>query len=470
MTGANRHRSNAEHGAAATAPSSSRRRGPRAAPAVILLALLIAGAGLLGWHTLRRADRRPQVDSPAFVPEGPRPDSGQPPPTSPGPADKPTAPEPLPVTPDLPPPATAEELVGEVTAAIDDFVQSRPDDPDALEIQARVHYYLGDSPAAVACWNRCLELQPGYAYAHHGLGLVAAKKADYEEAVARHRKAWELAPGIADIAVALADALMKQNEPDEAVEVLTRHLEVGSPSASAWLVLGEAYLHVEQFQKAHDAYRKALAIQAELPRAQFGLATSLARLGRREAARRAMERHKELAAQKVEFRTNLRSRFDDLAAMRVDLAGNLTNAGRVCLARGDLVQAERLCRRAATLDPKNPECRMMLASLYQQGRRGDEAVRMCRQLVEIEPENAAYRLNLGMLYGSLGRFEEAEEALRQAIRLAPQAPQARAALARLYLRSQRKLDEATRLAEKAVELAPENPKYRRTLDRLKQAP
>ena len=100
-----------------------------------------------------------------------------------------------------------------------------------------------------------------------------------------------------------------------------------------------------------------------------------------------------------------------------------------------------------------------MASLYQQTNRGKEALRVCRQLTEIEPENPGYHINLGIMYGNLGRFLDAEETFREVIRLAPESPEGSVALARLYLRTGRKLAEATRLAQEAVRTSPNAPNY-----------
>ena len=419
--------------------------GPITGILLVLLTLAIVTLAFLSWRrALSRADR-------SLVAPGPLPSTDE--------AQAPLPSVPQPAAPDPPPPKTAADLIEEAKRFADGVVESFPNDPDAIEVKARVQYYLGSYPAAVECWERCIERDPTYAYAYHGLGLVAAKKADYEEAAAKQRQALTLAGGFSDAAVELADALMKLAKLDEAIEVLEKHLKVDPRSAPARVSLGHAYLQAREYQKAREAYRAALEIHADIPRAQFGLATALARLGQPDESRQAMEKYKELEANKLEVRTNLRSRFDDLGAMCVDFAVSFTYASRVCLAHGDLAEAERLCRRAATLDPNNTQCRIQLASLYQQTNRGEEALRVCRQLTEIEPENLGYHLNLGIMYGNLGRFQDAEEALREVIRLAPESAEGSVALARLYLRTGRKLAEATRLAQEAVRTSPNAPSY-----------
>jgi len=392
--------------------------------------VVVGAVGLLGWRVALESGwsqqpRTVQGEDSDKHRQTPAPSS------SPAPASQPAPPEPPLIAPDLPPPETVEELLEEAQQTADRLVRCFPDNPDAFEVKARIHYYVGDYPAAIECWEQCLKRQPQYAYAHHGLGLVAAKKADYEEAAAHQRKAFELAPGLTDVAVELADTLMKLGKLDEAIEVLEKHLDVNPRAARAHLALGHAYLQAKEYGKAEAAYRGALKLHAEMPRAQFGLATALARLGQTEESRRAMERYKELEAKKIELRRNLRSQFDDLGAVCVDIARNFTHAARICLVHRELADAERLCRRAATLDPNNTECRILLASLYLDGgRKLAEAAQLAQEAARIQPTAPNYCL-LGQAHAAAGDRAQAVAAFQKAVDLDPANQQYREVLRQL---------------------------------------
>ena len=415
--------------AVADAADARRSRGGPRLPAILVL-LLIGAVGLYGWRVFRSARQA----EPARIAKGNHKEgNAEPlvPSTSPVGPSEPVVVEPAPIAPDLPPPESVEELLGEARRTGDRLVRLFPNDPDALEVKARIQYYVGDYPAAIACWERCLQLNPDYGYAYHGLGLVAAKRAEYEEAAVQQGKAFTLAVGLPDFAVELADTLMKLGQLDEAIEVLDRHLAVNPKSARGQLTLGHAHLQAKQYGKARDAYRAALRLHPEMPRAQFGLATALARLGNREESREAMERYKVLEAKKIEFRRNLRSQFDDLEAVCVDFAVHFTHASRVCLAHGDLAEAERLCRRAVTLDPNDTRCRTLLASLYlHQGHRLADAARLAREAVRIEPTAANWFLAC-QANAAGGDRAEAVAAIRKAIELDPANRQYRQVLRRL---------------------------------------
>ncbi len=390
----------------------------------------------------------------------------------------------LPVPEDAPPPESAADLTEEAEQVADRLVESFSDDPNALEMMGRVQFYLGNSGEAKAAWQRCLELDPAYAYAYFGLGGMARKEGDYEEAVDLLRKGLALAPGGYRPVFQLADAFIKLGRLDESIQVLRQHVAADPQAAWSYYLLGQAYLQSRQYEEAAGAYETAIRIHAdqtgarsgpagygrqagtqqlreymaELDRlrntALYGLATAYARLGDEEKSGRYMEQFKKARAVEKEAHLDPQNRYDDLQTMCGDLAVIFTLAARVYSANGDLPAAEKLWRRAATLDPVNTECRAQLVSLYQRANRLDEALRLSAQLAEIDPQNAAWHLNLGSIHAGADRFAEAEEAFNKAVEAAPERPWGYRELARLYLAKNRKLPEARRLAREAVRLEP----------------
>ena len=355
---------------------------------------------------------------------------------------------------DPPLPATIAELDEEGRREADRLAEAFPESPDAWEVKARVYLLLTRYDAAADYWERCLELNPDYYYAYHGLGLVAANFNRHEEAAAMHRKALERAPEFSDAAHELADALINLGEVDEAVAVLEGHLEVRPDSAFTEVYLGQAYLAAQRFEEAVAAFRRGLEGVPNIPRAQFGLATALTRLGRREEAARAMQEYRRLREEDNRAFDEFREQVTGFEQKARDYATRFTYAGRVYLAYGQADEAERLFRRAAQLNPWNTESRILLAMLYQQTGRPEEALDVCRALVEIAPEEAAYHLNLGVMYGNLGRTAEAAAALREAIRLEPENPEGHVSLARLHLFGEKDHAQAEVHARRALELAP----------------
>ena len=354
--------------------------------------------------------------------------------------------------PASPPPATTEALVEELNQVTGSLVQSFPNSPDALEVMGRAQLWRGNTDEAVKSWEKCLTLKPGYAYAYRGLGSVAAKKGDYEKAVTMFRRALLFAPTSPEIQTELADALTNLGKLEEAITMLEENVKTDLRPWRGFVLLGMAYLQRKDYQKAKESYEKAIAAHPKHANAHFGLATVYARLGLKEKSREYMEKFKELRAGEREIRTLKRNQYDDQSAIRGEVAGTYTDAGRVYLAYGRLQEAERLWRRAATLHPTDVNCRQALASLYLRQGKIPQTIGMLEQLAEIEPENVGYPLEIGRLHAQSNQLEAAEKAFRSACERAPKDPAGYVAIAQLYLNTPAELQKALTAAQTAVEL------------------
>jgi Flp pilus assembly protein TadD len=111
-----------------------------------------------------------------------------------------------------------------------------------------------------------------------------------------------------------------------------------------------------------------------------------------------------------------------------------------------------LLQRAATLDPEQSECRVLLASLYMQDGRLTQALECYEQITQIKPDNVNSYNNIGMISFQLQRYDDAEKAFRKVIELDPKQSFGYRHLAFLYLSTNKMLGEARELAEKGVEL------------------
>jgi Flp pilus assembly protein TadD len=118
-------------------------------------------------------------------------------------------------------------------------------------------------------------------------------------------------------------------------------------------------------------------------------------------------------------------------------------------------------RRAAELNPGNPEVHNNLALAY--GMRGDvqRAIDEYRAALAIE-EDAAIRTNLGIALSSLRRLAEAEEQYRHALRLEP-GDASRHVNVGYVLMQQGRLEEARVYFEQALAIDPTQPQARQSL-------
>lgn len=302
--------------------------------------------------------------------------------------------------PAAPIPATPESLFEEATRFVDCLVQAYPTMPDALEIKARLVEWLGRSKEAVACWERAIQLDPNYAYAHFGLGTVAAKNEDYATAATRLRKAVELNPGYFPARLALGDALLALGRPKDVIELLEDYSR-RDPRSQGFFLLGQAYAQLQQYEKAKENLEAAVRKYPEYGEAYYRLSTVCARLGQHDQARKYLEQSRKLKAAQRENERVARKQYDDLETSRTRVAETYTNAARIYLADGKPRAAERLWRRAAALDAKNVECRQGLAWLCRQEGRITETIALLEQLAKIEPDNPSYQPEIERLRAGL---------------------------------------------------------------------
>ncbi len=304
--------------------------------------------------------------------------------------------------PASPVPAAPEALFEEATRLADCLVQAFPAKPDALEVKARLLEWLGKSKEAVVCWERALQLDPNYAYAHLGLGTVAAVNQDYRKAAELLRKAVELNPGYFSARIALADALLGLGQPKEVIAILEDYLR-RDPRSEGFFLLGQAYVQVQQYEKARESFEAAVRKYPEFGEAYYRLSTVCARLGQQDKARQHLQKSRALLAEQREDGRVKKRRYDDLNAVRRRLSDTRRTAARTYSPDGDPPPAERLWRRAADLAPKDVECRQGLAWLCRQEGRIPETIAILEQLAAIEPNNPGYRPEIDRLRTGLSK-------------------------------------------------------------------
>jgi tetratricopeptide (TPR) repeat protein len=350
-------------------------------------------------------------------------------------------------------------LVEELRQAVDQLVRSSPTDVRAVTALARLHNLAHDDAGEVACWRRCLELDPRYLPAYTVLATRSMNKGEYQEAEALLREALTISGGMPSIAELLASVLSRQGKFQETVGVLEPVLAAGRGTAEAHAELGEAYLKLKEFAKAKEQFQKAIQESASLARAAHGLAQAAERLGQtQEAARWRTElvRLKQLDNQARQ--NSLRSVADERVVPRL-AAEILTTAAAVYRSRQERQAEEQCLRRAAELEPNDVACRAALAELLRTEERLEEALGTVDELRRIEPANLEHLKNAGILQVRSGHWDAAQKIFQELCDRAPDSAVGYAGLAESLFRAGQDLPRARKLAAKAVELEPSARNY-----------
>ena len=122
-------------------------------------------------------------------------------------------------------------------------------------------------------FERAIQLNPGYATAHHWYAWHLALMRRYDEALAEMRKAQTLDPLSLVINADLAELLALAGSYDASIQQSLRTLELDSGFGLAHNHLGQAYLQKHMNAEAIDELKKAVALSA-------GSATCIANLAR----------------------------------------------------------------------------------------------------------------------------------------------------------------------------------------------
>lgn len=139
--------------------------------------------------------------------------------------------------------------------------------------------------------------------------------------------------------------------------------------------------------------------------------------------------------------------------------------GRVRAKGGDRQGAEELLRRSVEINPADAGHRLDLATFLRRDGRLEEAERVYRRVLQLAPSNRAARHGLVLTLNQLGRTREAEINCRTLVEAEPANPEAWEVLG-FVLGSQDRLPEAESAYRRALSLAPGSPLANRRLGTL----
>jgi serine/threonine protein kinase/tetratricopeptide (TPR) repeat protein len=232
------------------------------------------------------------------------------------------------------------------------------------------HQKLENVESAIASFSRALELDPGYAAAHAGLGEAYWRK--YRATTDRDwvQRAGEACgqalrrdPNLAAAHICLGTVQSGQGRYEEATASLTRALTLDPANDDAYASLANAQQSLGNVEAAEKTYRHAIALRPRYWMIRLLLATFY----------RTQNRHAEALEQ---------------------------------------------YRETAALAPESSWAHAALCGAYVYFGSHDEAVGACRRSVELGPSWAGYA-NWGMAYFRMRRFSEATAMLEQARTLRP---------------------------------------------------
>jgi TolB-like protein/Flp pilus assembly protein TadD len=146
--------------------------------------------------------------------------------------------------------------------------------------------------------RRAIELNPGYATAHHFYALFLSNLGRHDEAIREIEEARKLDPLSVRINANVGLVLYLARQYDAAIEQLRKTLELEPNDVASHAYLGWTYLQKGMHQEAVAEFQKAVNQQIGSLAPIAGLAQAYAVAGKRDEARRVLNQVKALSGQK----------------------------------------------------------------------------------------------------------------------------------------------------------------------------
>ncbi|MVA50220.1 tetratricopeptide repeat protein [Agrobacterium vitis] len=177
-------------------------------------------------------------------------------------------------------------------------VPAQPGPQQRLAAAIRTHM-AGNVTAAEATYAALLHEDETRAEALHMLGGLAVERLHYHRGYVLLRGAAALGLATPTFQTNYAIALRHVGKQDEAEACLRQSLD-GSPSAEAYMTLGNLLRDTDRYGQALEAYRASIQLRPDLSKAHRGLGNALREMGRVEEAIASLDRALDLLPGDVE--------------------------------------------------------------------------------------------------------------------------------------------------------------------------
>lgn len=298
---------------------------------------------------------------------------------------------------------------------LDHVLADHPKSVEALTYRGVVADAREDPSAALQLLERAVAVDATFAPAHANLGRLLGQLGRWSEARLAFRTALALAPRQPALVPLLALAATRAGSLDEAIEVLTKHLERSPDHLDAIVTLADVLIEAKMGDHATELLANAVE---RLPRVAV------------------------------------------LYARQSGLA----------LRRGDLELARSAVAKQIALTPTDEAALLYAATLELMRRDLEQAEQLVQRALELAPESWRAHYQLGLIYDALRLKGPASVAYRMAMKHGPRAWQPRNNLATMLLeeRTATAAREALALLEEAIALgsngdAPDAPDTRYNL-------
>ncbi len=361
-------------------------------------------------------------------------------------------------------------------ALADELLTRDPHDVPTHLLKGELLMGDGRWDEALASVKAAVAAEPSSAPAQFSLGRVYAARGDVAGAEAAYREVLKVNPGATAARVELSLLQLLAGAPAASLQTAEEAVRSQPGNLEARLALVRGLLAARELARAQQEIEALLAARPDLAVLHVESGVLAASKGDTVAARRAFDKALELDPSSLEglaglLALDLNARDLTAAKARMDrrLEGGrvtpelLVLAARTYTSVNDLPAAEQVLRLAIERRPSLLSAFAMLARLYLDQQRLDEAWREFDNLAERQSNPVGALTMSGVIHEAQGRTSEARARYERAVAIDPRAAVAANNLSWLYLESGENLAPALRLAQAAAEALPDSPEVLDTL-------
>jgi tetratricopeptide (TPR) repeat protein len=299
---------------------------------------------------------------------------------------------------------------GEPGRELPDAGQANIADPASLVAIANRFCLRGTLTPALVCYRKAILLDPNYAPAHNGLGLVLQQLGQVAAALPHHQKALALNPDMAEAHAGLGNAYRILGQQEDAIHHYRNAVAINPQYAAAHNDIAGLLQQLGHTDDAIRHYKRALSVMPDYADAHYNLANILSAHGQRQEALAHYAKAIELRPEFVEAHNNaanalhLLGRYDQAithytAAVRLrpDYADAWHNLGKACFALNRPEDAIAAYQQAAGIDASKPMLHNDLGAAHMVLGHLREAYAAFAAAVARDPRNATIHLNLARL-------------------------------------------------------------------------
>lgn len=233
---------------------------------------------------------------------------------------------------------------------------------------------------------------------YYVLGKIASKQNKHTEAVLRLTRASKVSPQNIDAWLSLAEAYVNLNQMDKAAKSLGQGIQANTDSFELNILAGKLELEQENYPLANDYLGHAVDLNAQSLEANKLLATTLIATRNYHSAQTYAERAARMAPNDI-----------DVLTLQADIANQ----------QGKVGSAIEYLKTAINLQPASPQLQYQLGRVYLQANLFNDSRQHLEKAAGINPAWVKPQIALGEMFSKRRLFDQAIAALEKAVELDP---------------------------------------------------